>query len=286
MQRYIDTTHPYKGMGEDYAKARKGTPDFAQFMVKNSGLVEATGSKNPLLMVEFGVGGGQQTEFVEKELSKKSITNYTILGMDKSFGISPEGNPGQLEVLKSRIESGEISSRVIPYPHDLDRGLLLAKNSVDLGYAAFVIHHLKSREGFFDEVRRIAKKGSRFFVFGASLEDLADHPLNEFFPDKASYDAMRYPTREQIKNLFENAGFEHQQPYPILRDDDKPIDEAFLVSVENKTINSVLVMIADDNPGAFSRGLERVRNVVEEGIKSGTYRRSNIYRTIDWGIKT
>lgn len=278
-----DITHGYQGMGKLYAEARKGTPAFAKFMIESSGLEQAI--NRSLLIVEFGVGGGQQTTFVEDELRKRDIQNYTILALDKSFRSRPEEEPGQLDILKDRIEAGEISVRVVPYPYDIDRGLLIPSDSVDLAYFAFVIHHLKNREHFFNEVGRTTKKGARFFSFDAALEDLANHPLDEFFPDKLKYDSLRYPIKDEIRKLFESAGFTYQQRQPILRDDEKPIDEKFLASVENMTINSVLKMIADDNPRAFAEGVEMVRKVVEEGRSTGNYRKFAIYRTIDWGIK-
>ena len=42
-------------------------------------------------------------------------------------------------------------------------------------------------------------------MFGAALEDLAEHPLNEFCPSKYRIDARRYPTKEELKALFEQA---------------------------------------------------------------------------------
>lgn len=278
-----DITHDYQGMGKLYADARKGTPAFAKFMIENSGLEQAVG--RPLHIVEFGVGGGQQTKFVEDELVARGIQNYIILAQDKSFRSKPDEAPGQLDILRDRIEAGEISARVVPYPYDVDRGFLIPSDSIDLSYFAFVIHHLKNRGHFFSEVGRTAKKGARFFSFDAALEDLANHPLDEFFPDKIKYDSLRYPTKDEIRKLFENAGFAYQQRQPILRDDEKPIDEKFLASVQNMTINSVLKMIAENNPIAFAEGVERVKKVVEEGRNTGNYRTFKIYRTVDWGIK-
>ena len=281
----MEITHEYEGMGRLYTEARKGTPAFAEFMIKNLGLEQAVSSDRPLLLVEFGAGSGQQTKLVEDELKKRGIGYYTLLALDKSYGLSPKGEPRQLDVLKDRIEAGEITTRVIPFPYDVDRELPFPSNSTDLAYFAFVIHHLKNRPGFFNEVSRISRNGSRFFSFDAALEDLVGHPLDEFFPEKFEYDSRRYPTREQIKSLFENAGFEYQQRQLILRDSEKPVDDRFLESVMNKTINSVLVMIEKENPIAYQEGVERVMKAVEEGRARGHYRIFSIKRAIDWGIK-
>lgn len=283
-----EITHGYQGLGKAYLRARKGTSGFADFMIGNSGL-EAIARSDPQRLIriaEFGVGSGQQTEFVEQGLQRRGINNYIILAMDKSYNPQPNGPPDQLNVLMERIERGELSDRVIPYHFDIDEQVLpIPSESVDLGYMAFVHHHLANKAEVMREIARITRKGGMHFMFGAALEDLADHPLNEFFPKKYEFDARRYPTREQLKALFEQAGFSYSGAHPIDRDDAKPIDQKFLQSVVDKTLNSVLVMMEKEDPEAFHQGVEKLREVVEEGERTGQHRQFSIFRTVHWGVK-
>ena len=284
-----EITHGYAGMGKLYAEARKGTPEFARYMVQNSGLEQLAnaGHGKPIRIVEFGVGSGQQTAFVEQELQRSGIANYLLLAIDKSFNPNPEGEPDQLNVLKDRItKTGEISSRVIPIHYDIDgRPLPILDRSVDLSYMAFVHHHLEHKARVMQEIARITRQGARHFMFGAALEDLAEHPLNEFFPSKYRFDTRRYPTKEELKALFEQSGFAYQGFHPIMRDDEKPIDRKFLRTVEDKPINSVLVMIENEASEEFKQGVERIKREVERAEITGQYRTFAIFRTIHRGIK-
>ena len=71
-------THSYEGLGLDYMKARTGIPGFASFIVSHV-LPDILDLSLPLTIIELGVGSGQQTEFVEKELNNNGLIQYKIL---------------------------------------------------------------------------------------------------------------------------------------------------------------------------------------------------------------
>ena len=71
-------SHSYDGLGLDYLKARKGTPKFAEFILSKA-FLEGNQTKSRFMLAELGVGSGQQTEFVEKELITKGLTQYKNL---------------------------------------------------------------------------------------------------------------------------------------------------------------------------------------------------------------
>jgi ubiquinone/menaquinone biosynthesis C-methylase UbiE len=140
----MEITHSYEGLGRDYRKSRQGIPGFASLMVSNCGL-SSTNKDVPLLIVEFGVGSGQQTEFVEKELQKAGIHRYKILAYDKSYQSNPGDKPGQLNIIEERIIRGELSDRVVPICFDFDgQTLPIESKSIDFSYMAHVFHHLKN----------------------------------------------------------------------------------------------------------------------------------------------
>jgi ubiquinone/menaquinone biosynthesis C-methylase UbiE len=265
-------THSYEGLGREYLQTRKGLYGFAKFIISHLDL-----DKNfvhfPLTIIELGVGSGQQTEFIEKELNSKNLLQYRILAFDKSYQSNPNQSPGQLNILRDRIKKGEISSRVTPIHFDFD-GVALPINSrsVDFTYMANVFHHLVRKQEVLNEIARVTGSRGRHFILGVTIEDLERHPLNEYFPSKYKYDALRYPTMMQLIQMFESAGFTFEQPHSVGRYNEKSIDRSFLASVENTTLDSVLQMIKEDDPVAFRKGVDRIQREVEKGETSGNYR--------------
>lgn len=282
----MEITHSYEGLSLEYSRARQGTPRFARFMVSHSGLDIKT-RPAPLNIVELGVGSGQQTEFVERELVRRGLTPYRILAYDKSFRADSSKETGQLNLLIDRINKGEISSCVFPVQLDFDGcPLPLRSSCVDLTYMAWVFHHLTHKQAVLDEIARVSRSGAGLFLYQVTIEDLEHHPLNEFFPTKYSCDIKRYPTLPQLREMFRGAGFSFEKPCVVRRDASLLMDRAFLRFVENTTFDSALMMIRDNDPAAFAEGVTRVKREVEKGELSGRYR---IYHRIDrkvfWGIK-
>jgi ubiquinone/menaquinone biosynthesis C-methylase UbiE len=240
-----------------------------------------------LFIVEFGAGSGQQTEFLEKELNTNGITKYNIIAFDKSYNKNSDGIPSQFDILNKRIRNGEISNNVIPINFDFDGATLPIKSkSITFSYMAHVLHHIKYKEQLFKEISRITIKNGRHFIFGVTIEDLKNHPLDEFFPIKYEYDKKRYPTEEQLKEMFYSAGLTYEEPNKIGKDQVREIDREFLLSIENTTMDSVLKIIKDNDPEGFKEGVQRIRSEVEHSEKSGRYR---LYftsiRRVFWGIK-
>ncbi len=284
--KIVNTTHSYEGLGLEYLKARKGTPKFAAFMINQAGL-DLNRLSLPFTIVELGIGSGQQTEFVEQELNARGIAEYRILAFDKSYKLSTDKTPGQFDILKERIKKGEISKRVIPIHFDFDgTALPLKSESVDLTYMAHVFHHLINKEQVLNEIARITIKHGRHFIFGVTIEDLKNHPLDEFFPTKYECDSRRYPTEEQLKKMFYSAGFTYENPFRIGKDHVRMMDREFLSSIENTTMDSALKMIKDDDQSAFEEGVQKVKREVEHAEKTGKYRTYfTTVRRVFWGIK-
>jgi ubiquinone/menaquinone biosynthesis C-methylase UbiE len=287
----MQITHAYDGIGLQYRKARKGTPAFARFMISHAGF-KLGNLNHPYMIAELGIGSGQQTEFVEKELIIRGLSQYNILAYDKSFKpdyerFSSTTNPGQLNLLIDRIENGELSKKIIPNHFDFDGALLPVKSgSVDILYMAHVFHHLRNKERTLEEISRVMAKHGKFFILGVTIEDLKNHPLDEFFPEKYGYDAARYPSNIQLKKMFKTAGFTIENPYSIGKDQVTLMDRDFLASVQNTTIDSALRMIRDNDPAAFERGVQKVRREVERAEQTGSFRTyfTTIARVF-WGKK-
>ncbi|MFC2071008.1 class I SAM-dependent methyltransferase [Chloroflexota bacterium] len=265
----MEITHSYNGLGADYLKARKGSPKFASFMVSRASL----DGKMPVTLVELGIGSGQQTEFLEEELTVQGITYYKILAYDKSAKQNPDEPPGQLDILKERIKNGEISNNVIPTHFNFDGATFpIEADTVDFVYTGHVVHHIQNKEEVFKEIARITKKSGYFFILGVTLEAMKGHPLDEFFPTKYGYEINRYPPRKQLRELFKNSGFTWERAIRLPHHIARPINRDFLANVEDTTLDSAFKLIRDKDPAAFQEGVERVKREVEKGEKSGTYR--------------
>ena len=87
------TTHSYDGLGLEYYESRRGIPRFAEFMISQAGF-DSNNLNFPLNIIELGVGSGQQTEFVEKALYSRGITQYRIVAYDKSYQLKPVEGQG------------------------------------------------------------------------------------------------------------------------------------------------------------------------------------------------
>ena len=283
----MEISHSYEDLGLAYFKTRRGTPRFAEFMISNSGLSRGHPDK-PYNILELGVGSGQQTEFVEKELITQGITHYKILAYDKSFQTRIDEEPGQLNILIERIKRGELSERVLPVHHNFDQSPLpVAAESVDLVYMAHVIHHLTNKGQIFDEIARVIRSNGRLFILGVTLEDLKDHPLDEFFPKKYEYEKRRYLTETQLRNMFYSVGFSFEKPFRAGRHSTLPIDRRFLIGIEDTTIDSTLKIMENEDPPAFQEGIKRLQEEVEKAERTGNYRTyvSSGRLRVFWGIK-
>jgi len=156
----------------------------------------------------------------------------------------PTEKPGQLNVLEERIKRSEISERVVPTHFNFNGTILpFASKSVDFSCMAHVFHYLNNKQKVLHEIARITRLEGKHFILGAIIEDLENHPLNAFFPMKYEYDSTRYLTRSGLKRMFESAGFTFEKPFTMGRNYERFIDRAFLVSIENTTLDSVLCMI-------------------------------------------
>jgi len=270
----------------EYSKARTGVPGFASFVV--SKIVPDIADKNNILnVVELGVGSGQQTEFIEKELTRNGLENYNIYAYDKSFETKSTEKPGQLNVLEQRIHKGEISRKVVPVNFDFDgHQLPIETDRIDFGYMAHVFHHLKNKQEILHEMSRVTHRNGKIFILGATIEDLEHHPLNEFFPMKLEYDAKRYPTEILLRQMFESAGFTYEMPFSPGKSYERPVNRAFLASIENTTLDSVLRMIKVNDLIGFHEGTLKVQKEVEKAEKTGN---SRMYSTdmarVFWGHK-
>jgi hypothetical protein len=103
---------------------------------------------------------------------------------------------------------------------------------------------------------------------------------------KYTYDIQRYPTEQQLKDMFDSAGFSYERPFPLGKNNERLIDQEFLASIENTTLDSVLYMIQNNDPVGFQEGVSRIRREVEKGEKSGSFKTycTDIAK-IFWGIK-
>jgi len=291
-------TYSYQNLGEKYAKKRKGTPEFAKFMIEQSKILK---SQHNNIIFELGAGSGQQTFYVRNELIKNKIA-FELFAYDKSYNLITKTD--QLNILSNKIKEKQINN-IFPIKYNFDGKPLLSpkplqreigtvytdiksfelipNNSVSLVFMAFVHHHLKKKQAVLNEIFRVLKKNGTFFIFGASYEDVFKHPLYKYFPKLKEVDRKRYITRKEVENLFKKAGFLYKKEQSILREKNKVIDSLYLESVKSTIINSGLKVIEKKYPKDFRKGIIKLEREINE--LAPNYKSFNMFRTVFWGTK-
>jgi SAM-dependent methyltransferase len=144
---------------------------------------------------------------------------------------------------------------------DAGRRFPFADATADVMICVNVLHHLTAYEGFFSEVRRIARPGSSLLVATDSGEDILGRSLAKLFPETVALNLARYPTIDELVRLARAGGL-------VLIDvrgasGELEFDDRFIATIEQRGI-SELRLISED---AYTRGLDRVRDARARGEK-------------------
>jgi SAM-dependent methyltransferase len=144
---------------------------------------------------------------------------------------------------------------------DAGRRFPFADATADVMICVNVLHHLTAYEGFFSEVRRIARPGSSLLVATDSGEDILGRSLAKLFPETVALNLARYPTIDELVRLARAGGL-------VLIDvrgasGELEFDDRFIATIEQRGI-SELRLISED---AYTRGLDRVRDARARGKK-------------------
>ncbi len=130
--------------------------------------------REKLTILDLGIGNAR----IESALN---LPNTDYIGLDISSG--------QLKVASSELKGGCSSARLIE--GDLEEGIPLEDQSVDVIISNASIHHVKNKASLFEECSRVLKAGGKLiffdFYFGVLTEEHLEYiaKLSELSPEKA-----------------------------------------------------------------------------------------------------
>jgi len=221
----------YQALAQEYARHRRIHPGVFERIVTRA---TTSGLK---AILEVGCGSGNYLEAIA------AIGAFSVAGIDPSSAM--------LDRLRERMPAAEVviaSAESIPFP---DR-------SFDLIYSVDVIHHVKDRDAFVREARRVLNPGGWLVTVTDSEEDLERRvPLTSHFPETLEHERRRYPSTGTLRTELLGAGFMNvteeqvQLSYPL----------SDLSGFREKAYSSLHLI--DD--AAHARGMARLEAELERG---------------------
>ncbi len=237
----------YNGLASAYALHRRIHPLVLRELVSIGRIRERS------KVLEVGCGTGNYI------LELSSLTGCPSWGVD----------PSEQMLSKARKRPGTVDFRV-----GHAENLQFLNGFFDLVFSVDVIHHLTSREGFFQEGFRVLKTGGKICTVTDS-EWIIRHrePQSVYFPETVEVELMRYPSIRELRETMRRTGFqaigEEMVEFPYqLKDVEAYRDRVF----------SSLHLISQAD---FRRGLDRM----EKELVKGPIKCVSRYLLL-WGTKT
>jgi ubiquinone/menaquinone biosynthesis C-methylase UbiE len=160
--------------------SREGLQRWLDLLSRDAGLVPGA------LVVDLGCGTGRFSEPLAEHFGAR------VIGVDPSRKM--------LDVARQKLRSNRVVFQAAS-----GQSLPLAEASADMVFMSMVFHHLDSRAEVANECRRILRDGGRVCMRNTTRE--ADFPHRHFFPAIQPLIDTELPTRDQVRHVFERAGF-------------------------------------------------------------------------------
>jgi ubiquinone/menaquinone biosynthesis C-methylase UbiE len=183
----------------------------------------------------------------------------------RGWGIDPS---------EEMLERARSRSRSIEFNVGRAESLDFPDACFDLVMSTDVIHHVKDREAFFREARRVLRAGGGVCtVTDSEWVILHRKPLTYYFPETVEKELQRYPSMAALKDIMEATGF------GLIQEDlEQFAYELTDIQGYREKVFSSLHLISDES---FRRGIARM----EEDLQAGPIR-CVAYYTVLWGTGT
>ena len=167
--------------------------------------------------------------------------NASVIAVDPSEKMLEQARAKrEFEGIEYRLGTGE----AIP----------LGNDEVDMVFISMVYHHFHNPPRVAREVRRVLQDGGNLFVRTGTREQISSYAYVPFFPGSIPLLNDRLPSRTEVRNTFESAGFksivEEAVPQQIAPD--------WGAYSERLAAGADSILVSLD-PEAFRRGIEAVR---------------------------
>jgi ubiquinone/menaquinone biosynthesis C-methylase UbiE len=167
-----------------YEEARSFSPEGLQqwldLLSRDAGLVPDA------LVVDLGCGTGRFSEPLAEHFGAR------VIGVDPSRKM--------LDLARRKRRSDRVEFRAASA-----QSLPVAEGSADMVFMSMVFHHLHHPTEVAKECLRILRDGGRVCMRNTTRE--ADFTHRHFFPAMQPLIETDLPTRHQVRNIFEQAGF-------------------------------------------------------------------------------
>jgi SAM-dependent methyltransferase len=242
----VEPATNYQALAAEYARHRRAHPGVVEAIVR--GIRNGDGHD----VLEVGCGSGNYLQVISE------ITGARVAGIDPSSAM--------LDQLTTRLPAAEVAvapGEAIPYPDA----------SFDLIYSVDVIHHVKDRDAYFREARRVLRPGGALVTVTDSESDLERRvPLTSHFPETLAHERRRYPATGALRSEMERAGLSGLR--------EETVELAYPLSdisgFRNKSYSS-LHLISDED---HARGMARL----EADLANGPIEALSLY-TLLWGTR-
>ena len=123
-------------------------------------------------------------------------------------------SPRVKTVIGVDLSKGMLEKALVKYPElPLVRGnveqLPFESGMFDCTFAVQVLHHIREKEQFVKEARRVLKKGGGLAIDTCSHEQMKTFWFYHYFPEGLEMDLARIPDCFEIVHLLKQAGFEN-----------------------------------------------------------------------------
>lgn len=136
-------------------------------------------------VLDMGCGTGNYSATIQQVVK-------SIIGIDLSTGMLRQAHT---KFPSLPIIYGDITS--LPF----------SSQTFDGAYAVQVLHHVRKKEIFLKEARRVLKKGAYLALDSCSHQQMRTFWLYHYFPRGLEVDLARIPDVKDIANLLEATGF-------------------------------------------------------------------------------
>jgi ubiquinone/menaquinone biosynthesis C-methylase UbiE len=202
----------------------------------------------------FAPGGLRQwLDLVSRDSSLVPDALVADLGSEplaEQFGVQVIGLDTSQKMLDLARQKAR-SNRVV-FREASAQSLPLAEGSADMVFMSMVLHHFDNAAEVANECRRILREGGRVCMRNTTRE--ADFPHRYFFPAIQPLIDTELPTRDQVKHVFERAGFT-LAVHEIVRQIVAPNWPSF-VHKSSLRADSFLARISDEG---FAHGMAALR---------------------------
>ena len=138
------------------------------------------------LIVDLGCGTGRFTEPLAAHFAAR------VIGIDPSQKML---NQARRKLTSDRVTFEQASAHALP----------ISDNGVDMVFMSMVFHHFSDPAKVAQECRRVLRDGGYLFIRNSTRE--ANFPYRHFFPAMQPLIKSELPTRNDVRSMFETAGF-------------------------------------------------------------------------------